>query len=337
MLTYQVRPRVFRIDDGQTLPFPSDGEVRFYFQPLQPFGLEAGGGRTAVRAVKASKLFDANTGAYTIESMSPLDRLDITIQEPKRTFRFEGNVLTISQHFESNQELTETIDGIYFAMPALLSVEFADPPYVQRVNGAVGSVGFRWELKEWKMHFRTTTQEQQESRAAVSWERIGLLSASGRRRLLAALHYFHVALRLSREGSIAGEFMPEMILNLSKVLEVLFPPDGAGRTLDAARRGLTALGFSRTEIEGDYIPAMALRNEIDVGHVVLSLFTREQLALIHGYTDHAEEAFRILIGRVFDRIEAGEFDVETYEPESAGNKAAAVVDRLREFADRYAL
>ena len=54
--------------------------------------------------------------------------------------------------------------------------------------------------------------------------------------------------------------MPEMILNLSKVLEVLFPPDGAGRTLDAARRGLTALGFSRTEIEGDYIPAMALRN-----------------------------------------------------------------------------
>ena len=205
-------------------------------------------------------------------------------------------MLTISQHFESNQELTETIDGIYFAMPALLSVEFADPPYVQRVSGAVGSVGFRWELKEWKMHFRTTTQEQQESRAAVSWERIGLLSASGRRRLLAALHYFHVALRLSREGSIAGEFMPEMILNLSKVLEVLFPPDGAGRTLDAARRGLTALGFSRTEIEGDYIPAMALRNEIDVGHVVLSLFTREQLALIHGYTDHAEEAFRILIG-----------------------------------------
>ena len=42
MLTYQVRPRVFRIEDGQTLPFPSDGEVRFYFQPLQPFGLEAG-------------------------------------------------------------------------------------------------------------------------------------------------------------------------------------------------------------------------------------------------------------------------------------------------------
>ena len=75
--------------------------------------------------------------------MSPLDRLDITIQEPKRTFRFEGNVLTISQHFESNQELTETIDGIYFAMPALLSVEFADPPYVQRVSGAVGSVGFQ--------------------------------------------------------------------------------------------------------------------------------------------------------------------------------------------------
>ena len=58
----------------------------------------------------------------------------------------------------------------------------------------------------------------------------------------------------------AGEFLPEVVLNLAKVLEVLFPPGGDGRTRDAVRQNLSQLGFSELEIEADYIPAMALRN-----------------------------------------------------------------------------
>jgi hypothetical protein len=122
MLTYQVRPRVFRIAEGQNLPFPADGEVRFYLAPLQPFGLEAGGGRTAVRAVAASVLFNANTGAHTVESQTPLQPLDLTIEEPNRIIRVQGNILTVSQSFGSNRELTEVVEGIYFGIPVLLAV-----------------------------------------------------------------------------------------------------------------------------------------------------------------------------------------------------------------------
>jgi len=153
--------------------------------------------------------------------------------------------------------------------------------------------------------------------------------------LLAALHYFHVALRLARRGEIAGEFLPEMILNLSKVLEVLFPPSGDGKTLDAARPGLTKLGFSETEIEADYLPAMALRNHIDVGHVYLSLFKREQLALIHSYAEYAEVAFKLLFKRLMERVASGSFEVEVYEPMSATGDAVKTVERLREHAERY--
>jgi hypothetical protein len=49
MLTYQVRPRVFRITGDRKPEFPAEVEVSLYLQPLQPFGMAAGGGLTAVR------------------------------------------------------------------------------------------------------------------------------------------------------------------------------------------------------------------------------------------------------------------------------------------------
>lgn len=336
MLTYQIRPRVFRLESGQTLPFPAAGKVRFYFSPLQPFGMEAGSGHTAVQNVAASANFNANTGSHSIESKEPLAPLEITIEEPNRVLELVGNVLTVSQKFSSNQELTVLIQSIYFAYPMLLAVEFADPPIIDRVDGNVGGVTFRWELCEWKGQYEITTQEKQERSAASSWARIGILSRPKSRRLFAALHYFHVALRLARRGEIAGEFLPEMILNLSKVLEVLFPPSGDGKTRDATRAALRKLGFSDQEIEANYVPAMALRNEIDVGHVDLSLFKVDQLALIHSYVERAESAFRLLFKRLLEATASGSFEIEPYEPTPAAGETVRVIERLRRYAEQYA-
>lgn len=335
MLTYQVRQRVFTLEGDQALPFPAIGSVRFYFSPLQPFGVEAAGGHTAVQNVAASVTFNANTGAHIIESKQPLMALNVSIEAPSRIVNLNGNVLTISQIFESNQELTALIESIYFGYPMLLAVEFADPPIVDRVDGKIGEIGFRWELIDWKARFEITTQERQEHSVKLSWQRLDILAKPGSHRLLAALHYFHVALRLARRGEIAGEFLPEMILNLSKVLEVLFPSAGDGKTLDAARAGLAMLGFSQTEIEADYLPAIALRNQIDVGHVYLSLFKREQLALIHSYVQYAEMPFRLLFKRVMERVASGSFEVDVYVPMSAAGDAVKTVERLREHAERY--
>lgn len=332
MLTYQVRQRVFRLEGGTSLPFPSAGHVAFHFSPKQPFGAEAGGGRTAVRSVAASAYFNANSGSHYIESKQPLEPLDVTIQEPERTTRLLGNTLTISQVFETNQQLTQTIDNFYYACPMLLAADFADPPIVERVDGAIGPVKFRWELKYWKAQFEITTQEKQEGAFVKCIERMTALSTPGRRRVLAALHYFHVALRLARRGEAAGEFLAEMILNLSKTLEVLFPPGGDGRTRDAVRRGLKALDFTDEEIEANYLPCMALRNEIDVGHVDLSIFTVEQLTTIHEYVERSEHAFRQLLQRVLDRLTEGQLDVPAYDPMPAKGEALKVIERLRRHA-----
>ncbi len=328
MLTYQIRPRVFRHDPGPSFSFPADCTVRLHLLPKQPFGVEPGGGRTAVQSKPARALFNANNGAHWIESNEPLSPLDVTIEEPKRLVRLLGNILEFSARFDSLSELEDDLMGLYFALPMLLNVDLADPPIVERVDGQIAGVPFRWELKEWRMQYDITTQDHQEQRFVTAWERLTLVAGLRNRRFLAAVHYFHVAVRLSRAAATPGEFMPEVILNLAKTLEVLFPPPGDGRTRDAARRGLNALGFSDAEIEADFLPAMALRNEIDVGHVDLSLFTRTQLKHIHAYTERAEGAFRTLLARALELTKAGTWVPPEYDARALSPAANEVLARL---------
>jgi len=337
MFTYQIRPRVFRLKEGTTLSFPAKGIVNFVFSPLQTFGIESGGGRTAVKAVAASVLFNANTGQHTIESKEPLKPLEVLLEEPNRNVHLQGNVLTIEQNFESNEELTQLIQWVYFGLPSLLNIEYADPPVIKQIEREIGKTSFRWELAGWHAEFRTTTQEKQELAFVSSWERIGLLSLPTNTRLLAALHFYYTAVRLLRRATIAGEFLPEAIMNFSKVLEVLFPPDGDGKTRNAARMRLEELEFTELEIEADYIPAMVLRNEIGVGHVDLGLFKPEQLTLIHGYVRRAEFSFHTLFQRLFEKIKSNEFTIKPYERKPIKGSALAVVNRLSGYKERYEL
>lgn len=119
-----------------------------------------------------------------------------------------------------------------------------------------------------------------------------------------------------------------MILNLSKSLEALFPPAGDGKTRDAARDQLRSLGYSDSHIERAFIPAMALRNEIDVGHVELAVFTRQQLVAIHAYTEAAESNFRDLFKKIFKAITDGTWSVPEYKQSEPSKGALEVVQRL---------
>jgi hypothetical protein len=330
MFTYQIRPRVFRLKPGEEPQLPADCLISFHFQPLQPFGESASGGRTAVQSRPASVVFNANNGEHYIESKPPLTPLDVTIEEPIRTAKLVGNTLTLSQRFESLAELDQVITSLYFVLPALLNVSFADPPYVERVDGRIGQHGFRWELNDWRMEFQIINQEEQETRVAKAWERIGILAEPNRRRLVAGLHYFHQACRLARAGSTVGEFLAEVILNLSKSLEVLFPPTGDGRSRDAIRRGLSNLGITDDDIECNFLPAVALRNEIDVGHAELGLFKMEQLKVIHAYTERAESAFHKMFENLLERIESGTFNLEAYNAGAPRREAIRLIERLRE-------
>lgn len=329
MLTYQVRPRIYRHDKDKKFSFPNDVELIFHLQPLQPFGKEPGGGRTAVRAVEAKALFDANTGRHWIQSKNPLKPLEVIIEEPVRRIDMRGNELHMQARFESLSEMDKIVQSLFFAFPILLNIEFADPPFVERIAGTVGDVPFRWELDAWRMDYQITTQELQEKRIANSWERFNVLSNPNNRRIVAALHYFHVSCRLSRAGNFPWEFMSEVIINLCKVMEVLFPPTTSdGKTLDAVRAGLKELGYSDNDIELYFIPAMTLRSHIDSAHVDLSIFTRKQLRILHAYTESAENSFREMLKHLVTKTQEGHYIPARYGEPSRRREAEKIIERI---------
>jgi hypothetical protein len=316
MLTYQVRKRNFKLIDGGSFEFPNQVEIQFTLQPLQPFGESASGGRTAVREVEAEMYSNMNTGHFTIESKTPLKPLN-------------GNCLQINTRCESIIHLTRLTESIFFLIPMLLNIEFADPPVIEDVTGRVGKTNFRWALSAWKAEIETTTQKKQEARVISSWERYKLITQPENRRFVAALHYFHVACRLNRSGHSPWEFMSEIILNLSKVLEVLFPPLEAGKTRDGVRESLKKIGYSDNEIETHFIPIMAIRNNIDVGHVHLSMLTQEQLQVLHAYTESLESAIRSMLRLLIDKIQKSEFQLDSSFNLSPKKEVTKTIEKLK--------
>ena len=201
MFTYQIRPRIYALTTGSPLEFPADCEICFHFLPLQPFGLEAGGGRTFARDSEHSVLFNANTGQCWIESEKPLSPLDVILQEPTRTIQLSGRSLTIKEKYESLIDMNRVINAVFFVLPILINSDFADPTYIERVDGTVGASGFRWQMVNSSTEFRSTSQVEQEERFARAWERMGLVCDPGSTRIMAGLHYFYVACRLAREST----------------------------------------------------------------------------------------------------------------------------------------
>lgn len=335
MFTYQARKRIFRLVDDSKLSLPNTFEAVFTLQPLQPFGMSAGEGKTAVQNVGARVDFNANTGHHFVESNQPLKPLEVVVEKPIQKVELRGNVFRIEGRVESLNELEVTLQNIYLGLPILLNVEFADPPIVERVEGKVGDVSFRWELVGWRIELQVTTQDVQEKKAYDSWCRFDVLAMLGNRRLIAALHYFHVFCRLCRAGNTPWEFMGEALMNLSKVLEVLFPPTGDGQTIEAARAGLTGLDCSTEEIDRDFIPAMVLRSNIDSAHVDLSQFTQTQLRVLHTYTEAAETAFRKLLSKLLNEVEAGRYQVAQHTTSRHDGRTAKIIERLAlHFGDR---
>ncbi len=327
MLTYQARERVYRVDPGARFQMPSRVVLRFELLPLQAFGQMAGGGKTAVGGSSAVVHFDANTGHLSVEPKFPLKPLEVLIDERDRLVRLYGNILTIETQCKDIKEVDELIQSVYYAFPILLNMEFADPPLINRVTGEVGGTAFSWEVKTPVATLSATSQELQEKRVVDSWLRFNLISSPDRRRLAAALHYLHTACRLLRAGHTPWEFMSESILNFCKILEALFPGTDGG-SCDSARDGLRKLGYTNEEIERDFVPAIILRNQIDVGHVFLAMLTRDQLNVIHQYSHSAEAAFQEMLRRMVEYIGQGKADVPPYSVEGVGAEIARTVNAM---------
>lgn len=333
MLTYQVRARGLYTEPlGQKPPFPCSVTIALTFAPAMPFGGPVAPGRTAVLGETASMRFDSNTGRCLAESAVPLQPVDACISMNDGEIRFERETCRITFACDSRQELQSVLEKYHYLLPIVMNVDFPDAPVVCEVTGNAGGVDFCWGILDpGPAAMYATTTADQEDKLAAAIRRVRLLDGrgpSGRKRLTAALHWFHVACRLERVGNAPWEFLGEILLNLAKILEVLFPAAN-GRTLEAARAGLASLGFTTEQAEAWYVPALALRNKIDVAHISLATFAQKDLEVIHQWAGGAECRFRVLLGRILGGVAAGTWELPEYTDDGPSADALDVVARLR--------
>lgn len=311
MLTYQKHDRILMRSVSAPLQFPNEGTVNFTLAPGGAFGVGELSGRLALKGVHLSLGPQVNIGRYAHASLQYMDSISISSMPHDASVQAEGNVVSVRRTFNSKDELLDLIESVNFGLPAAMSLQFVDAPVVVAITGAVGGIEFTWAYANYPVTLDVTTKEIQEQRLLDSWERLKLLLPAENRRLFAALNYFHIACRLGLVGVSPWEFSAEILMNLSKTLEVLFSA-APNKTMEAVKAGLQSLGYSSNDIKKWYVPAIALRNNVDVGHVSLSDLSQEQLTQIHNYTAHVEKAFRQLLLLVTDRVAAGTFVLPLY-------------------------
>ena len=328
LLTYLLHERVFRADEGKELEFPAELTVTVNLAPATVFGTGHDYGRLLVHNTKAHMLWNANTGRIQCKSDKPLSPLDVTIESDTTKFRLKGDVLIYQCPCEDLDQLLGCLNGLQFVFPAFLNLKFPDPPLVESIRGKLGSVDFCWEHGEPIQSFSSLTTEILEEHVAKFTEALPLFTGTLNRRLLAAIHYFYINSRLLVSGHSQWEFMAECILNLCKVLEILF-----GRQKDAVRQGLAALDYQPEEIEGDFIPMVILRDVVDVAHPRIAIFPKESLMVLYRYLSHSERRFRDLLLRVIEALKSGQLvlpqDSDLTLSTSEKRKLNTLVDNLR--------
>ncbi|KAB2920653.1 MAG: hypothetical protein F9K30_16115 [Dechloromonas sp.] len=313
--------------------FPGNVELEFRLEPGGAFGENVPPRRTVPLGAKARFSWNACRGETIIQTDARLSPLDFHLDMMDGSIHIDGPVLRLHAHVVSRQDLERLIQSYFYALPPLLGLEMLDSCIFSEVLGRLGNVSFCWGLQRSGMEsVDVTTSDIQEdrfrralSRLRVLDERNGLVN----RRLLAATQYFHIACRLAHTPSRRWEFLAETLLNYAKVLESLFPPSADG-TISAARVGLRSLGFDAVSIEALYIPALALRNAVDVAHPTLAAFNDNQLAILEKYTDVAESAFRDLLGRIFNRIAEGRFSLTVPSDTKPSAATLKVLARIEE-------
>lgn len=299
MITYKQQNRILKIIKGpKELNFPNKLTINAEYGPNEAFGLSNNPSRLVLKGSDTKLTFNANTGRVLAQSEPKLSPLSVRVEGEKALFELKGSLFHIETKCEDDVELNNILLTCLHGLPALINIEFPDPPFLLSLCGNLGDSTFRYELQEMPFFFRPRTINGLEKHVMNSIVNIHSL----KEKFMAAILYFHTASRLLVVGYSRWEFMAETILNFSKVLQALF-----GEKMDNVRNGLASIGYSSDEIEMDFIPLMVLRNHFDVGHVQRIMPKSEQMQVLYQYLSGAEDKFRDLLKQVFDGIMNGKF------------------------------
>jgi len=317
MLTYDLNRFSVSFEDKGKIKFPSLIKLRVELGPKTLFGIEDGFTRACFTGGKVSEiLIDFERGTQGCRNvLKPEDFQgkftcpEATSKDEKEVFKeysleIAGNVLSLVLNCENNRDFGGLVYFARYLAPASLSLELWESVFVKRISGTCEGRPFKLRLATYGNLMSIIRPGDVAKHINRAFENLNALRSIQNSRLKAALHYYHTAHRLTAVGETVWEFVPEIILNYTKILEVFF-----GNNRENVRQQLQVLGYDTNKIETSFIPILLLRSHFDIAHAKLSSPQKIDVPDIAKFILNIETIMGDLIKKVIQKSESGEFEL----------------------------
>jgi hypothetical protein len=189
-------------------------------------------------------------------------------------------------------------------LPGFFSFRFRTYIWIKEFLIRFEQARFRFQLAEARINIPAATAEENAQRVWTCLDEWSQAS-SKHRRLLGAIYNYRQALRLSQLQLDQIALTPELVLNLTKALEIIF-----GTRREVVRRKAKILGLIEKEVETLLIPILLIRSELDVAHVATGPLSPKERQIVIDFSSRATAGVGKILDRVVQAALAGNFALD---------------------------
>lgn len=241
MLTYILSEAAIVFEDKGDIEFPSNIQLFVELEPEVLFGIKDGFTLCFTGSVFEFPIDPARGTQGCRNILKPQDFQcqytcpQVVSNDGGKIFKeyhlnINGNILSLANTCESAKDFGVLLYIGRYLAPASLSLELWEPVSVKQITGMCGKRPFKIQMKHYGNFLPIIRPGDVEKRIQRAFDNLKSLRYLQNPRLKAAIHYYHTARRLIAVGDNVWEFVPEVILNYSKILEVLFGDRDSTRT-----------------------------------------------------------------------------------------------------------
>jgi len=277
MTYYLIQNRNVRAIGEDKPSFPAKLTATIRFGPEDAFGTQGASTRTTAKKSTASRLlWNANEGTSFWEG-ELIDRIQGSASIGDLNVVLDGATMNLTASVSSMKHAENLLLSANHIFPAVLSFRLRVFAWIKEFIADIGGSSFRLETDNLRYGITIATSDyncQNIKNAVADW--LELTDQSNR--LFTAMYYFRHAERLACLEPDRQSMTAEIILNLTKVIDVLFSSN------DELRQKAKEWGIDEDFIEKRIIPLTKIRSEFDVAHVALAPLTTEQNQTLLDFT-----------------------------------------------------
>jgi hypothetical protein len=283
--------------------FPADVLHTIALAPEDAFGAQG----TALRSVlrfgsTARHSANFNDGTSSVEG-DLIESLQFDKDFGALHLTLTGNQLFLSHSAKSIADVFAVAQPASLSIPALLTLRVGVFVWIKQFAIRIGDKEFNFRVGYIPGSFLVESRETMTQKVIAGLEDWFTLT-HGHERLFSSTHYFRQALRLWRQPDHVA-LVAEIILNLTKALEILLTPQR-----DVARERAASWGFTNEQIEQWIIPLYLLRNQMDVAHSSFGPLNPDERTLVIDFTSQAIKHVGELIAHVRNGVTHGNIALE---------------------------